>query len=83
MALEKLAHDETVVDDKAHIEDSVAPISHRPGETKNEIKDGLNAQETDAGSLDEEEQSIRLVPKVVRELISMDDDPTLPTVTFR
>lgn len=66
-------------------EDPVAPIPHFPSEEKSDIKDELGAFEADAGSLEEEEleESIRLVPKIVRELVSMDDDPTLPTVTFR
>lgn len=62
-------------------DDPVAPVPHYPGE-KSEVKGEL---ENDAGSLEDEEveESIRLVPKIVRELVSMDDDPTLPTVTFR
>lgn len=83
MTSEKHFHDVTTVDGKA--EDPAAPIPHFPGESKDDIKNELKALEADAGSLDEEEleESIRLVPKIVRELVSMDDDPTLPTVTFR
>ncbi|KAG0294365.1 hypothetical protein BGZ96_001360 [Linnemannia gamsii] len=59
-----------------------------PSEQKDGIKDEHSGMEADPGSLeggdDEElEESIRLVPKIVRELVSMDDDPTLPTITFR
>jgi len=64
-------------------EDPVAPIPHFPSENKN-VKDELGKIE-DAGSLEEEEleESIRLVPEIVRELVSMDDDPSLPIITFR
>lgn len=66
-------------------EDPVAPIPHFPSENKEDIKDELAKLEADAGSLEEDEleESIRLVPKIVRELVSMDDDPALPVVTFR
>ncbi|KAG0024539.1 hypothetical protein BGZ82_010426 [Podila clonocystis] len=72
---EKSQHFQTPVDDP------VAPVPHYPGE-KADVKGEL---ENDVGSLEdgEVEESIRLVPKIVRELVSMDDDPTLPTVTFR
>lgn len=72
---EKSQHFQTSVDDP------VAPVPHYPGE-KADVKGEL---ENDVGSLEDEEveESIRLVPKIVRELVSMDDDPTLPTVTFR
>ncbi|KAG0011323.1 hypothetical protein BGZ80_000768 [Entomortierella chlamydospora] len=75
----------SIRDEKFPVEDPVAPIPHFPSENKKDIKNELNAIESDAGSLGdgELEESIRLVPKVVRELVSMDDDPTLPTVTFR
>jgi hypothetical protein len=73
------------VNEKTPREDPAAPIPHFPSEYKSDIKDELAGVEEDAGSLEEEEleESIRLVPKIVRELVSMDDDPTLPTVTFR
>jgi len=84
MTSEKHSHDETV-EGKVHVDDPVAPIPHYPGDSKDDIKNEYKALEADAGSLDEEEleESIRLVPKIVRELVSMEDDPTLPTVTFR
>ncbi|KAG0359272.1 OPT super, partial [Mortierella sp. AD032] len=74
-----------IVSENFHEEDPVAPIPHFPSEYKSNIKDELGGIDDDAGSLEEEEleESIRLVPKIVRELVSMDDDPTLPTVTFR
>jgi hypothetical protein len=63
-------------------------IGHFPPEQKDGIKEELAGIETDPGFLErggeeELEESIRLVPKIVRELVSMDDDPTLPTITFR
>ncbi|KAF9572651.1 hypothetical protein BGW38_008503, partial [Lunasporangiospora selenospora] len=82
---EKHSHN-TAVDRRIPEEDPAAPIPYYPGDSKNDIKKELGAIEAEVGSLDEEaelEESILLVPKVVRELISMDDDPTLPTVTFR
>ncbi|KAG0361897.1 hypothetical protein BGX24_005234, partial [Mortierella sp. AD032] len=74
-----------VVNEKIPEEDPVAPIPHFPSEYKSDFKDELGGIDADAGSLEDEEleESIRLVPKIVRELVSMDDDPTLPTVTFR
>ncbi|KAF9088306.1 hypothetical protein BGX27_002722 [Mortierella sp. AM989] len=86
MTSEKRSFDSSSLNDaKIPVEDPVAPIPHYPSENKEDIKDELEAIGTDVGSLDEEEleESIRLVPKIVRELVSMDDDPTLPTVTFR
>ncbi|KAG0283561.1 hypothetical protein BGZ97_008486, partial [Linnemannia gamsii] len=69
-------------------EDPVSYIPRYPSEHKDDIKDDLVGIETDPGSLeggdvDDLEESIRLVPKIVRELVSMDDDPSLPTITFR
>ncbi|KAG0290125.1 OPT super, partial [Linnemannia gamsii] len=60
------------------------PITHLPSEQKVELAGG----ETDPcflerGDEEELEESLRLVPKIVRELVSIDDDPTLPTITFR
>lgn len=80
------AHDEKCIEIE---EDPIAPIPHFPSEHKDDVKDELAGLETDPGSLEEGqdkeelEESIRLVPKIVRELVSMDDDPTLPTITFR
>ncbi|KAG0238060.1 hypothetical protein BGW42_007614 [Actinomortierella wolfii] len=77
----------TRLHDEKHIpgEDPGAPVPEFPGSNKvDDIKD-IKGDIVDAGSLDEEEleESIRLVPKIVRELVSMDDDPNTPTVTFR
>lgn len=64
---------------------SVPPFSL---ERKEVLLEELKRIDTDPGSLEEGEEeeieeSIRLLPKIVRELVSMDDDPTLPTITFR
>ena len=66
-----------------YVEDPSAPVPHVPSDIKKGV-DGIATVETDS-SIDGEEQdeSIRLVPKVVRELVSMEDDPNLPTITFR
>ncbi|KAF9903593.1 hypothetical protein EC991_003505 [Linnemannia zychae] len=70
-------------------EDPTVPIPHVPSESNGDVKDELADLEANPGSLEEGqdkeelEESIRLVPKIVRELVSMDDDPTLPTITFR
>ncbi|KAG0297395.1 hypothetical protein BGZ97_004301, partial [Linnemannia gamsii] len=69
-------------------EDTVVSGPHFPLERKIELLEELRRVDTDPGSLEEGkeqevEESIRLVPKIVRELVSMDDDPTLPTLTFR
>ncbi|KAF9314644.1 hypothetical protein BGZ91_005954 [Linnemannia elongata] len=80
------AHDEKSIEVE---EDPVTPIPHFPSEQKDNVKDELAGLETDPGSLEEGqdkeelEESIRLIPKIVRELVSMDDDPSLPTITFR
>ncbi|KAH7036100.1 OPT oligopeptide transporter protein-domain-containing protein [Linnemannia elongata] len=73
-------------------EDTIAAVPHFPSEPKDkeEFNEELTRVDTDPGSLEEGqsaeddlEESIRLVPKIVRELVSMEDDPTLPTLTFR
>lgn len=73
-------------------EDTIAAFPHFPSEPKDkeEFNEELARVDTDPGSLeqgqsaeDDLEESIRLVPKIVRELVSMEDDPTLPTLTFR
>lgn len=73
-------------------EDTIASVPYFPSEPKDkeEFIEELARVDTDPGSLEEGksteddlDESIRLVPKIVREVLSMDDDPTLPTLTFR
>ncbi|KAG0261134.1 hypothetical protein DFQ27_003139 [Actinomortierella ambigua] len=85
--LENLSLSSRQINEK-HIpgEDPGAPIPEFPGSEKNEDIQDIKGEILDAGSLDDEEdleESIRLVPKIVRELVSMEDDPNTPTVTFR
>lgn len=74
---------------EAENENTIVNPPHFSLERKEVLLEELRRVDTDPGSLEEGkeeeevEESIRLVPKIVRELVSMDDDPTLPTLTFR
>lgn len=79
--VENSSQPETVGHDEKGINSSTAPVNDDSGASK-ELKD-VEGKPLDEEAEEEVEEDLRDIPIQVRNTVSLEDDPTLPTITFR
>ncbi|KAI9827985.1 MAG: hypothetical protein M1819_006828 [Sarea resinae] len=70
-----------VIVGKDHISSTATDYSEKEPGSKNEAQESIN--DVDLGRDDETDPEISEIPPDIRKMISLHDDPTLPTITFR
>lgn len=63
--------------------DKATPLVRDPEKPPIHVTDSNDSPDLDLENEDDLPEDVRVLPKIVRNIVSLEDDPTAPTVTFR